>query len=502
METLTSLTSGFDVALMPVNLLYCFLGVLLGTLIGVLPGIGSLAAISMLMPVSFYLEPATAIIMLAGVYYGAEYGGSIASILLNLPGTPSAAVTALDGNALAKQGRAGPALFTAMISSFWGGLMGMMVMVVFAPWLAEFALAFGPTEYFAIMALGLVAAVAISQGSLLKGFMMVTLGLMLGVIGTDPNTAQQRFTVGQLDLADGISLVAIAMGLFGVSEVIASIASARDRPRVAPVKLGDMLPDRTDLREIWPAMLRGAGFGSFFGALPGTGATIAAFIAYAVEKRVGRRRIPFGKGAIAGVAAPESANNSAAQTAFIPPLTLGVPGSASMAVMLGALMIHGLLPGPRMITDRPDVFWGLIASFIVGNMMLLVLNIPLINIWVRLLRVPYALLYPLILVFIAIGVYSIRNSLFDVGLVAGFGLLGYAMRLLDYEPAPLLMGFVLGPLMEENLRRALVMSRGDAAVFVENPISAVILGLTVLIVLAMSLSRLRGRRSTSSETPS
>ncbi len=483
METLSALAHGFGVALTLVNLSFCLMGVSLGTLIGVLPGIGSLAAVSMLLPVSFYLEPTTAIIMLAGVYYGAEYGGSTASILLNLPGTPSSAITAIDGYPMARSGRTAVALFITTISSFFGGVIGVTLLILLSGVLSTIALSFGPAEYFAIMVLGLVAAVAIAQGSLSKGIAMVLLGVLLGIVGYDPNTFLPRYTLGQLELADGISLVAVAMGLFGIAEVIAATPGGVESKRAGPVRLRDMLPTRREWRRSGGAMLRGSIFGSFFGALPGTGATISSFVSYAVEKRIARRPSDFGKGAIEGVSAPESANSASVQTAFIPTLTLGVPGSATMAIMLGALMIHGVIPGPKLISERPDVFWGLVASFLVGNLMLLILNVPLINIWVRLLQVPYRYLYPVILVFICIGVFSVRNSIFDVWLVIGFGVLGYGMRLLAFEPAPLLMGFVLGPMMEEHMRRALVLSRGDLSVFITRPISGFILGITALILL-------------------
>lgn len=483
MDILAAFMHGLNVAFMPENLFYCFVGVFLGTLIGVLPGIGSLAAVSMLMPLSFYLEPTTAIIMLAGVYYGAEYGGSTASILLNLPGTPSSAITCLEGYPMARSGRAGVALFTTTISSFVGGTLGIIGLMIFAPVLSQFALAFGPAEYFGIMILGLFAAVAISQGSMLKGLAMVVLGILLGIVGSDPNLAVARFTFGQTNLLDGINLVPVAMGLFGISEVIASVNRSHSTERLQKVSLRSMIPTRDDFKRSGGPTMRGGILGMFFGALPGTGATIASFASYALERRMTKTPERFGKGAIEGVAGPEAANNAAAQSAFIPTLTLGVPGSATMAIMLGALMIHGILPGPRMMTQYPDVFWGLVASFLVGNIMLLVLNIPFINLWVRVLQVPYHLLYPAIIVLICIGVFSIRNSMFDVGLALGFGALGYGMRLLQYEPAPLLMGFVLGPMMEANLRRALTLSRGDPGILVASPVSMTILVTLVLLVV-------------------
>ncbi len=496
MELISNLALGFETALSPTNLLYCFIGVFLGTFIGVLPGIGALAAVSMLLPVTFYLPPTTALVMLAGVYYGAEYGGSIASILLNLPGTPSAAVTCLDGHPMAQQGRAGVALFMTTIASFIGASLGIVALTAFAPILAKVTLAFGPAEYFAVMVLGLLAASAISQGSPVKGIAMVVLGLLLGCVGTDINSGEARFTFGYFPLLDGISLIALAMGLFGISEVIASINTTNAEILKEKITFRSMLPTRDDNRRSVMPILRGTGVGTVFGTLPGTGQTIASFIAYAIEKRISRDPSRFGKGAVEGIASPEAANNAAAQTAFIPTLTMGIPGSATMALMLGALMIHGITPGPAMMTDHPEVFWGLIASFWIGNVLLVLLNIPLIGMWVRLLKIPYHFLYPAIVVLICIGVYSISNNVFDVGLALFFGFVGYGMRLLGFEPAPLLIGFVLGPMMEENLRRAMLLARGDYLVLFQRPISATLLILAFLLLawalwatLRTSLSR-------------
>lgn len=483
MDILANLALGFSTAATPTNLFYCFAGVFLGTFIGVLPGVGPLAAVAMLLPVSFYLPPETALVMLAGVYYGAEYGGSIASILLNIPGTPSASVTCLDGYPMAQQGRAGVALFITAIASFFGAIFGVIVMVLLSPALAEFALLFGPAEYFSVMVLGLVAASVVSNHGALRGIMMVCLGILLGTVGVDINSGETRFTGGMVELRDGVSLVVVAMGLFGISEVIISARGATRSFATAKISLKQFLPTGAEwLRSFAPAA-RGASIGSFFGTLPGTGQTVASFVGYALEKRISRNRENFGKGAIEGVVVPESANNAAAQTAFIPTLTLGIPGSATMALMLGALMIHGITPGPRLITERPELFWGLIASFLFGNLFLLILNIPLIGLWVKLLQVPHFYLYPAVVVLICVGVYSIDNSVFDIWVTLGFGLLGYFMRLYKFEPAPLLIGFVLGPMMEEFFRRAMLLSRGDPLIFLERPGSAALLGISVLLLV-------------------
>lgn len=495
MDFLSNLTLGLSVAFSPNNLLYCFAGVFLGTVVGVMPGIGAMATISLLLPITFYLDATSAIVMLAGVYYGAAYGGSTASILLNLPGTPSAAVTCLDGYPMAKRGRAGVALLITTMASFLGGSIGIVLLMLFSPIIVEFAVRFGPAEYFTMMLLGLVAASTVGTGSPVKGIAMVVLGVLVGLVGTDINSGVLRFHFGVMELADGIGLVAVAMGMFGVAEVIASARSSHTgRVDRKSITFRAMIPTRDDRRRFWFPMLRGAGVGSFFGALPGTGGTIAAFMAYAVEKKVSREPERFGKGAIEGITAPEAANNASDQTSFIPTLTLGIPGSVVMALMIGALMIHGITPGPQLMVDRPDLFWGLVMSFWIGNVMLLVLNIPLIGLWVRLLAVPYHLLYPAILMFVCLGVYSINNSAFDVMLVLVFGALGYLMRILDFHPAPLLLGLVLGPMMEENLRRALMLSRGDYTVFVTRPVSATLVAITVVLLLWACWSALRGAK--------
>lgn len=498
MDILANLALGFEVAFSPVNLLYCFIGVFLGTFIGVLPGIGALAAVSMLLPVTFYLEPTTALVMLAGVYYGAEYGGSISSILINLPGTPAAAVTCLDGYPLARAGRAGVALFMTTVASFVGSAIGIAIVTFLAPLLVEVALAFGPAEYFAVMLLGLVAAAAITQGSAIKGIGMVTVGILIGTIGTDVNTGVWRFTFNSPYLLDGVSLVALAMGLFGITEVVASINARTTTPKEG-ITMRSMLPQRAEVTRSVLPMLRGTGVGAFFGTLPGTGQTIASFIAYAIEKRLAADPSRFGKGAVEGIAAPEAANNASAQTAFVPTLSLGIPGSATMALILGAMMIHGITPGPLVISTHPDVFWGVIASFWIGNVLLVLLNVPLIGIWVRLLRVPYQLLYPAIIVLICVGVYSVNNNIFDVVLALLMGIFGYGMRLLAFEPAPLLIGFVLGPMMEENLRRGLLLARGDYGTLVLQPITGTILAITaILLAWSVWTSLRRGRRTAES----
>ena len=493
MELLSNLALGFSSAFAPATLLFCFFGVLLGTLIGVLPGIGALATISLLLPVTYHMTPGAAIIMLAGVYYGAQYGGSTASILLNLPGTPSSAVACLDGYPMARQGRAGVALFMTTVASFVGAVIGLFILAAFTPTIAELGLKFGPAEYFAMMLLGLIAASTIATGSPVKGIAMVVLGLLLGMVGTDVNSGATRYDFGILELTDGVNLVALAMGIFGISEVINSINNVPKGGAGGRITLRSMLPTREDNRRSVMPMLRGSAVGSFFGALPGTGASIASFMSYAVEKKVARDPQRFGQGAVEGVTAPEAANNAAVQTAFVPTLSLGIPGDAVMALMLGALVIHGIQPGPMMIAEQPEIYWGLIASFIIGNVMLVILNIPLIGIWVSLLRIPYRVLYPAILVFICLGVYSVNNNTFDVQLTALIGVVGYVLMLLRFEAAPLLLGFILGPMMEENLRRAMLLSRGDAMVFVERPISATMLALATLMLLWSTWSAVRMR---------
>jgi TctA family transporter len=478
--------AGLAVAAQPASLLYCLVGVTLGMLVGVLPGIGPLAALSMLFPFTFHLDATQALIMLAGIWYGTAYGSSTAAILLNVPGEASSAVTSLDGYPMAREGRAGVALFVAALSSLVGGSIGIVVLMAFAPAIADFAIAFGPTEYFALMLLGLVAAASMSTGSMVKGLAMVAFGVLLGTVGTDLSTGAYRFVFGVPKLADGIDIAALAMGLFGVAEIIVSVRPAGAAQVTSRgITLRSMLPTRADLgQSVWPT-LRGSAIGAFFGTLPGTGPAIATFFAYAAEKRVARDPSRFGRGAIEGVASPEAANNAAVQTAFIPTLMLGIPGSAAMAIMIAMLMIQGIAPGPTIITQAPTLFWGLVMSFWIGNLILFAMSAPLIGIWVRLLTIPFGLLYPAILLFICIGVYSVDNSVFPVWMVVVVGAFGWLARLADLPAAPMLLGFVLGPMMEEHFRRALMMSRGDPMTFLERPISGTVIVL-ILAVIALA----------------
>ncbi len=493
MSIFSNLALGFGVALTPINLLYCLVGVLLGTLIGVLPGIGPVATIAMLLPVTFSLSPITALIMLAGIYYGAQYGGSTSAILVNLPGESSSVVTCLDGYQMARQGRAGVALATAAIGSFFAGCVATLIVAMFAPPLAEVALKFGPSEYFSLMVLGLVAAVVLAHGSVLKAIAMVILGLLLGLVGTDVNSGVLRFAFGISELADGIGFVVVAMGLFGIAEIITNL-ELKDEREVFTNKVTNMWPTREDWKRMWKPILRGTFLGSALGILPGGGALLASFGAYTLEKKVSKYGHEFGKGAIEGVAAPEAANNAGAQTSFIPLLTLGIPSNAVMALMIGAMMIQGIAPGPQVMTEKPQLFWGMIASMWVGNLMLIVLNLPMIGLWIKLLTVPYRILFPSILVFMAIGVYSLSNNPFDVLLMMLFGLLGYIFTKLECEGAPLLLGFILGPLMEENLRRAMLLSRGDPIVFFTKPISAGFLIASIILLIILLLPNIRKKR--------
>jgi TctA family transporter len=493
-DLLANLSLGLATALTPANLVYCAIGVTLGTLIGVIPGIGALAAISMLMPITFHLEPLAALVMLAGLYYGTVYGGSTASILLNLPGTPVSAVTCLDGYPMAQQGRAGVALLMTTVASFFGASVGIVAMMLLSPVIVQVALTVGAAEYFSLMVMGLIAASVISSGSAAKAMAMVVLGILLGLVGMDVYTGAPRFTFGWLPLMDGIGLIALAMGLFGIPEVVASIRKLGVAKVDKRLSIRSMLPTREDVRRSWLPMARGSTVGSFFGALPGTGGIVAAFVAYAVEKKVAKEPERFGKGAIEGIMAPESANNAADQTAFIPTLTLGVPGNAPMALMLGVLMIHGIAPGPLFMAQQPAMFWGLVMSFWVGNVLLVILNLPLIGLWVRVLTIPYHLLYPAILVFVCIGVFSVNNSTFDVMTVIVFGIMGYAMRVLGFPPAPLLLGFVLGPMMEENFRRAMLLSRGSFDIFVTRPLSLTFLLISAALLAWALWSAIRGAK--------
>ena len=480
---LVDLWHGFGVALQPVNLLWCFVGVLFGNIVGVLPGMGVMAAISLLLPLTFGMPPVAAILMLSGIYYGAQYGGAICSILLNLPCHPPHAVTCLDGYPLTRQGKGGVALGITMLSSFVGASFGIIEMIFFAPILVELAFRFGPADICSLMLLGLLAGSTLARGSALKGVAMTVLGLLLGLVGTDVNTGETRFTFGVVELYDGIEIVALALGLFGIAEFLKSVN------RVAPIDLGsarvrfrDLRPSRAELKRAIPAMLRGTLAGSLCALIPGTGPTIASFVAYAAEKRLSRHPERFGHGAIEGVAAPEAATHSSVQGDFIPTMSLGIPGDAVMALILGALIIQGITPGPTLIREHPDIFWGLIASFWIGNILLVFLNVPLIGIWVKMLAIPYRYLYPSALFFICIGVYSASNDLFHVGETLVLGLFGYALLALGFHPAPILLGFVLGPRFEENFRRALLISRGDLAVFVERPISAGFLAAAALLI--------------------
>jgi len=493
MDAFGNLILGFSVAVTPMHLLYAFIGVLLGTLIGVLPGIGPVATIAMLLPITFNLSPVAALIMLAGIYYGSQYGGSTTSILVNLPGEAASVVTCLDGYPMARQGRAGPALAMAAIGSFFAGCVATLVIAFAAPPLAEVALKFGPSEYFSLMVLGLVAATVLAHGSLLKAIAMVVFGLLLGIIGTDVNSGVLRFTFGVPELSDGIGFVIVAMGMFGIAEIVANL-EMKDKREVFTGKLKRLLPTKEDFKRSWAPILRGTALGSFLGILPGGGALLSSFGSYTVEKKLSKHPEEFGKGAIEGVAGPESANNAGAQTSFIPMLTLGIPGNAVMALMIGALMIQGIAPGPQVMNEKPELFWGLIASMWIGNLMLVILNLPLIGIWIKLLTVPYRYLYPAILVFMAVGVYSLSNNPFDVLIMALFGVLGYISAKLECEPAPMILGFILGPLMEENLRRAMLLSRGDPMTFIQKPISAGFIIASVILLLIVALPAIRKKR--------
>jgi TctA family transporter len=486
---------GMTLQHVPFNIIMCLIGVFLGTLIGVLPGIGPVATIAMLLPVTFSLSPIAALIMLAGIYYGAQYGGSTTAILVNIPGESSSVVTCLDGYQMARQGRAGPALATAALGSFFAGCVSTLVVAMFAPPLAEVALKFGPAEYFSLMVLGLVSAVVLAHGSLIKAIAMVILGLLLGLVGTDVNSGVLRFAFGISELADGIGFVTVAMGMFGICEIIANLEQKEQR-EVFTKSVGRLMPTKEDFRRMVAPVLRGTALGSALGILPGGGALLASFGAYTLEKKISKYSHEFGKGAIEGVAAPESANNAGAQTSFIPLLTLGIPSNAVMALMIGAMMIQGIAPGPQVMTERPQLFWGMIASMWVGNLMLVILNLPLIGIWIKLLTVPYRILYPSILLFMAIGVFSISNQPFDCFLMACFGLLGYVCAKLGCEPAPLILGFILGPLMEENLRRAMLLSRGDPWVFISpsKPISMGFLLAAIALLVIIALPALRAKR--------
>jgi putative tricarboxylic transport membrane protein len=493
MEIFDNLLLGLQTALTATNVVYCFIGVLLGTAVGVLPGLGPVTAIALLLPITFGLPSVSALIMLAGIYYGAQYGGSTTAILINVPGESSSVVTALDGYQLARQGRAGLALSIAALGSFFAGSMATLVVALFAPPLAEIALTFGPAEYFSLMVLGLVASVVLAHGSLLHALGMILLGLLLGLVGTDVTSGTARFSFRQPELADGINFVILAMGLFGVGEIIANLENERPREVVAK-SVTSRFPSREDWKRITPPILRGTALGAVLGILPGGGALLASFGSYALEKKISKNPGSFGKGAIEGVAGPEAANNAGAQTSFIPMLTLGIPSNPTMALMIGAMIIQGIQPGPSVMAEQPTLFWGLIVSMWIGNLFLVILNLPLIGLWVRMVTIPYHLLYPIILVFCCIGVFSLSNTNFDVFMMALFGVLGYVFRKLDAEPAPMLLAFVLGPMMEEFLRRAMLLSRGNPAVLITRPVSAVMLGLAAALLVIVVAPGIRRKR--------
>jgi putative tricarboxylic transport membrane protein len=496
MDLFDNLALGFGVAFTFQNLLYAFFGCLLGTLIGVLPGIGPVATIAMLLPATYALPPVAALIMLAGIYYGAQYGGSTTAILVNLPGESSSVVTVIDGYQMARKGRAGPALAAAGLGSFFAGCVGTLILAAFAPPLTELAFKFGPAEYFSLMVLGLIGAIVLASGSLLKAIGMIMLGLLLGLVGTDVNSGVARYSLDIPELTDGIGFIAIAMGVFGYGEIIANLAKPEEEREVFTANVQGLWPTRDDFKAMLPAVLRGTSLGSALGILPGGGALLSAFASYTIEKKIKLKagEVPFGQGNIRGVAGPESANNAGAQTSFIPLLTLGIPPNAVMALMVGAMTIHNIQPGPQVMTSNPELFWGLIASMWIGNLMLIVLNLPMIGIWIKLLTIPYRWLFPAIVLFCAIGVYSENNNTFDIWMVGIFGIVGYMFYKFGCEPAPLLLGFILGPMMEENLRRTLLLSRGDWSVLVTRPISACLLAAAVLLIVIVALPSVKAKR--------
>ena len=493
MDLFANLGLGFETAFTLQNLLYCLIGCVLGTLIGVLPGLGPIATIAMLLPATYALPPIAALIMLAGIYYGSQYGGSTTAILLNIPGETSSVVTAIDGYQMARNGRAGVALFTAGMGSFFAGCVATLILAAFASPLSQLAFKFGPAEYFSLMVLGLIGVVVLASGSLIKAIGMIILGLLMGLIGTDVNSGVSRYAFDIPELSDGIGFVAVAMGVFGFAEIMGNLEKTGDDEGFLN-KMTTMMPTKQDIKRMIPSILRGTAIGSILGILPGGGAALAAFGAYSVEKKSSKYSHEFGKGAIEGVAGPESANNAAAQTSFIPLLTLGIPPNAVMALMVGAMTIHNIQPGPQVMTSNPALFWGLIASMWIGNVMLILLNLPLIGIWVKLLKIPYRFLYPAILVFCCIGVYTVNNTVFDVYVTAGFGLIGYLFFKLGCEPPPLLLGFVLGPMMEENFRRALLLSRGDFMTFLTRPLSLGLLIAAALLVVIVALPAVKKTR--------
>lgn len=493
MELLDNLALGFSVALTMENIAYCLLGCLLGTLIGVLPGIGPLPTVAMLLPITYVLPPIAGLIMLAGIYYGAQYGGSTTAILVALPGETSAVVTVLDGHQMARNGRAGAALAIAALGSFFAGCVATFLLAGFAPPLAEVAFEFGPAEYFSLMVLGLVGAVVLASGSLPKAICMILLGLLLGMVGTDVNSGVARYDFGIPELQDGIDFAVVAMGVFGFAEIMSNLELKDQRVDITD-KVGTLFPNRQEIREAWPAVVRGTALGSSLGILPGGGAVLSSFASYTLEKKLSKEPERFGKGHPAGLAGPESANNAASQTSFIPLLTLGIPGNALTALLVGAMTIHNIQPGPQVMTSHPDLFWGLIVSMWIGNLMLIILNLPLVGVWIKLLKVPYRILFPAILVFCTIGVYSLNYNVFDIWVTAAFGFVGYVWSKLRCEGAPLLLGLVLGPMMEENFRRALLLARGDFTTFVTRPLSASLLGAALLMVIIVALPSIKKKR--------
>jgi len=493
MDIIASLGLGFSVALDPINIFYCFIGVLLGTLVGVLPGIGPTATIAMLLPITFSLSPTAALIMLAGIYYGAQYGGSTTAILINLPGESSSAVTAIDGYQMAKKGRAGAALATAALGSFFAGTVATLLLAFFAPPLARAALNFGAPEYFALIVLGLLVSIALAHGSLLKALGMIVLGLLLGMVGQDIYTGQPRFTFGVRELYSGLNFVSVAVGVFGVAEILRNLENEKNRDVMVKTVTGLWL-SKDDFKRIIAPVIRGTALGSLLGVLPGGGHILSSFASYSAEKRLSKHPEEFGHGAIEGVAGPESANNAAAQTSFIPLLTLGIPAHPVMALMVGAFILQGITPGPNVINDQPALFWGIIASMWIGNVLLVLLNLPLIGLWVKMLSIPYRALFPAIVLFACIGCFSINQNVYDIYAIGFFGIVGYVLIRFGCEPAPLLLGFVLGPLLEEHLRRAMIISRGDPMIFLERPISATLLGLAALAVIVAALPKFRKKR--------
>ncbi|MGK9039448.1 tripartite tricarboxylate transporter permease [Rhizobium sp. SA279] len=492
-DLLSNIVLGFGVAVTPVNLFYCLLGVTLGTMIGILPGIGPSATVALLLPITYTMPDTAALIMLAGIFYGAQYGGSTTAILVNLPGESSSVVTCIDGYAMARQGRAGVALATAALGSFFAGTVATVLIVVVAKPLSAIALAFGPADYFSLVIFGLLFAVFLSSGSPVKAVGMVAFGIALSLVGIDPTSGEQRFTFGMAELFDGIDFIVLAIGLLGVSEILFNLQQGVERD-ADTVKTGSLMPTRQDFKQAFPAVLRGTALGSFLGVLPGGGAIMSSFASYALERKIAKDPSRFGKGAIEGLAGPESANNAGAQTSFIPLLTLGIPANGLMALMVGAMMIQGITPGPEVMQSRPDLFWGLIASMWVGNLLLLVLNLPLIGIWVRLLGIPYRFLCPAILMFCAIGAYGLSYSVVDVLFCAVFGIVGFFLRKIGCEPAPLVLGFVLGPLLEQNMRLGLLISQGSFSTFVTHPISATLLALSGMVVIMMAMPAIMRRR--------